>query len=649
MATKQTKKVKVHGNQGSLTLPPSLATTQTPKERFKERFKEPTVPRSTPPLSTLSFAKQTKEPFNKVFNNRFFSHKLSVANQTKDMVSRLLANELSPQELHTFLMHRPLPATVDRNPNFPLSFGFLQSTYTLFADLAAYPPTKLVWGAAKDNPCEGGSLSKEPTVSRSNPPLFMLFFAEQTKKPTVGNEFCEKEGLREPRFPSLKRSLSLSEKQDKPSVHVHFIQSHPYEQRRQAHKQQHKQALIQAHKQQNKQAMIRAQHASRLARATSQAQKKSWVWQTPAPPSKRKRASHSTSSSPSSSSLFLESAHKAMSSPWTKGTVLYHWDKKGEGDPGSGSLALVSSQNPGYGYPSSKGWLQRGTVGSLSTHMLLDSYVHKTHRHRQGTHDTNSFQKREVVENRRFLTYTQEVQSVWDMIDFVKNNTDTTLDESVLFLAVQLVCSCLQTPAFTTPPLDENSLYLLGVVCFWIADKLESIDTVPMYVFLWMLGGTRRFHGSSPRNKMIEMEQRIMVALNGHVWQPTVYTCLCMYLHKEGNLGSLEPSSSQNTFPGVNKGGFKGTYGSLVIHRANCLLKEQSLYFVHTFPPSLIAASLLFVARVDTNIHPAWTPRLEQDTHCSVQAMTPCIQAMYKNTFVFPSVHPMQTRAKKGT
>ena len=186
-----------------------------------------------------------------------------------------------------------------------------------------------------------------------------------------------------------------------------------------------------------------------------------------------------------------------------------------------------------------------------------------------------------------FLTYTQEVQSVWDMIDFVKNNTDTTLDESVPFSAVQLVCSCLQTPAFTTPPLDENSLYLLGVVCFWIADKLESIDTVPMYVFLWMLSGTRRFHGSSPRNKMIEMEQRIMVALNGHVWQPTVYTCLCMYVHREPTVPrsdppfcalsfvdqTKEPSSEKDN---IKKGGLlRGTVGSLVMHRANCLLKEQ--------------------------------------------------------------------------
>ena len=33
---------------------------------------------------------------------------------------------------------------------------------------------------------------------------------------------------------------------------------------------------------------------------------------------------------------------------------------------------------------------------------------------------------------------------------------------------------------------------------------------------------------------------------------------------KEGNLGSLGPSSLQNTFPIVNKGGLQGTVGSLV-------------------------------------------------------------------------------------
>ena len=43
---------------------------------------------------------------------------------------------------------------------------------------------------------------KEPTVPRSNPPLDNVSCAEQTKKPTVGNEFCEEEGPREPRFPS---------------------------------------------------------------------------------------------------------------------------------------------------------------------------------------------------------------------------------------------------------------------------------------------------------------------------------------------------------------------------------------------------------------------------------------------------------------
>ena len=31
----------------------------------------------------------------------------------------------------------------------------------------------------------------------------MLSFAEQTKEPTVENEFCEEEGPREPRFPSM--------------------------------------------------------------------------------------------------------------------------------------------------------------------------------------------------------------------------------------------------------------------------------------------------------------------------------------------------------------------------------------------------------------------------------------------------------------
>ena len=44
--------------------------------------------------------------------------------------------------------------------------------------------------------------SKEPTVP-CDPPFFMLYFAEQTKEPTVENEFREKEGPREPRFPSM--------------------------------------------------------------------------------------------------------------------------------------------------------------------------------------------------------------------------------------------------------------------------------------------------------------------------------------------------------------------------------------------------------------------------------------------------------------
>ena len=67
--------------------------------------------------------------------------------------------------------------------------------------------------------------SKEPTVPRSDPPLFVLSFAEQTKEPTVENEFCEEEGPREPRFPSKGGSLrgtvgSLDKDEDSFSLHA---------------------------------------------------------------------------------------------------------------------------------------------------------------------------------------------------------------------------------------------------------------------------------------------------------------------------------------------------------------------------------------------------------------------------------------------
>ena len=58
----------------------------------------------------------------------------------------------------------------------------------------------------------GLSFAKEPTVPRSNPPLFMLSFA---KEPTMENEFCEEKGPREPRFPFMSFISSAKDTVDK--------------------------------------------------------------------------------------------------------------------------------------------------------------------------------------------------------------------------------------------------------------------------------------------------------------------------------------------------------------------------------------------------------------------------------------------------
>ena len=90
------------------------------------------------------------------------------------------------------------------------------------------PPTReprFPWNPSslQDSDCFSKRVPKKPTVPRSDPPLAGLSFADQTKEPTVGNEFCEEEGPRgkcyeKPRFPSIHWSWSWAKDDNEPTV-----------------------------------------------------------------------------------------------------------------------------------------------------------------------------------------------------------------------------------------------------------------------------------------------------------------------------------------------------------------------------------------------------------------------------------------------
>ncbi|CAM8941588.1 unnamed protein product [Rhodiola kirilowii] len=156
------------------------------------------------------------------------------------------------------------------------------------------------------------------------------------------------------------------------------------------------------------------------------------------------------------------------------------------------------------------------------------------------------------------------------------------LSADAVFLAVNYIDRYLMTNV-----VKRNKLQLLGVSCLLVASKYE--ENVPPYLeemcFLT--------DNSSTNDEILNMEKEVVKLLNHEMNAPTIKTFLRI-------LAKVSPNKEQS---------------STLLEFIERYLSELSLlnYQLLRFPPSLIAASVVFLARftIMPGRHP-WTMELQQ-------------------------------------
>lgn len=145
----------------------------------------------------------------------------------------------------------------------------------------------------------------------------------------------------------------------------------------------------------------------------------------------------------------------------------------------------------------------------------------------------------------------------------------------------------------------RSKLQLLGVAALLAASKYEEIYPPEIRDLVYI---TDRAYN---KHEILEMESQIINALKFNFTVPTIHSFLCRYL--------------------------KAAHADRTMVQLSCYLAERTLqeYCMLKYPPSIIAATAVLVARKSLNRHP-WSPTLLKYTQydeCDLQA---CLDDMQK-------------------
>lgn len=163
----------------------------------------------------------------------------------------------------------------------------------------------------------------------------------------------------------------------------------------------------------------------------------------------------------------------------------------------------------------------------------------------------------------------------------------------VLFMTVQLINRYL----FFDRTIRRGRLQLLGITCYMIADKFESIYPANIREL------ARLTDGAYTTREMVKLELDIMNTLNFNIIMPNSHVFICRYL-------KAAHSDKKNA-----------QVACYIIER---VLQDSSLT---NYLPSMIAASAIYISREKLG-KPAWSDTLTYYTRYDVDEIQGCIDAI---------------------
>lgn len=169
------------------------------------------------------------------------------------------------------------------------------------------------------------------------------------------------------------------------------------------------------------------------------------------------------------------------------------------------------------------------------------------------------------------------------------------LRSDTVFLAVQLFDRFLHVRL-----VPRHKLQLIGATALLIASKFEETYSLPADDI------TALADGDFTKQSLLDMERLMLHCLK---WNLTVPTSL-LFLRRWG----------------------KAAYSDMPLHNLSKFIIELALseYSVVRWPPSVQAASAVYLARRMSNVTPAWTATLAHYTRLSEEDVLPCAREMNK-------------------
>lgn len=148
-------------------------------------------------------------------------------------------------------------------------------------------------------------------------------------------------------------------------------------------------------------------------------------------------------------------------------------------------------------------------------------------------------------------------------------------------------------------PVRRSRLQLVGVTALFIAAKYEEIYPPELKLLEEICDKAYN------QNEMLAMEMEIIVSLGYQFMYPTIHSFLCRAL--------------------------KAAHADRQMVQLSCYLSERMLqeYSMLPFPPSMIAATAVMVARKSLNRHP-WSPTLLKYTGYDECDLAACAMEMKK-------------------
>ncbi|KAJ0770283.1 putative cyclin domain-containing protein [Helianthus annuus] len=227
---------------------------------------------------------------------------------------------------------------------------------------------------------------------------------------------------------------------------------------------------------------------------------------------------------------------------------------------------------------------------------------------------------------------TQEMRGI--LIDWlVEVCEEYKLKSETLYLTVTLIDQYLSKMY-----IEKQRLQLLGITCMLIASKYEEIIAPRVEDFCFITDGTYT------RREVLDMEHQVVDMLSFQISVPTVIKFLRRFIlaaqssYKVHQYNTVHHLSSWSVTQLIIKNVFLSNKNDLILqvpiveleYLAN-YLAELTLteYSFLKFPPSLIAASAVFLAKwtLDQVEHP-WNPTLEHYTNYKASKLKETVLAL---------------------